>query len=247
MIQGLSIRCFGAWRAFLPHPAIPLWLPFSPDRILLATKNSSVSLMRWLWNTFLKGLAAVLPVALTIYVVFWLARTAESILGGPLRALLPAGYWPGLGLTAAFVLIILVGVIVDAYVVRRLFRFGESLLARIPIVKTIFGALKDVSRFLPAGGKARDLKRVVLWRFGTARLIGFVTEEHLNARLFGPGHEDVVAVYFPMSYQIGGYTLYLQKSELEETQLSVEEAMRLVLIGGVSSQAAAQAAEARDG
>jgi uncharacterized membrane protein len=197
--------------------------------------------MRWLWNTFLKGLAAVLPVTLTIYVVFWLARTAESILGGPLRALLPGGYWPGLGVTAAFVLIILVGVIVDAYVVRRLFRFGESLLARIPIVKTIFGALKDVSRFLPAGGKARDLKRVVLWRFGTARLIGFVTEEHLNARLFGHGHEDIVAVYFPMSYQIGGYTLYLHKSELEETQLSVEEAMRLVLIGGVSSQAAVHA------
>jgi uncharacterized membrane protein len=39
-----------------------------------------------------------------------------------------------------------------------------------------------------------------------------------------------------MSYQIGGYTLYLHKSELEETQLSVEEAMRMVLIGGVTSQ-----------
>jgi uncharacterized membrane protein len=194
--------------------------------------------MRWLWNTFLKGLAAILPVGLTIYVVFWLARTAETILGGPLRALLPErGYWPGLGLLVAFLLILLVGVIVDAYVVRRFFRFGESLLARIPIVKTIFGALKDVARFLPAGGKARDLKRVVLWRFGAARLVGFVTEEHLNARLFTHDHDDMVAVYFPMSYQIGGYTLYLHKSELEETQLSVEEAMRLVLIGGVSSQA----------
>lgn len=193
--------------------------------------------MRRLWNTFLKGLAAVLPVALTIYVVFWLAKTAESILSGPLRAVLPRGhYWPGLGLVVAFLLILLVGVLVDAYIVRRLFRFGESLLARIPIVKTIFGALKDFTRFLPAGGKGRDLKRVVLWRFGSARLIGFVTEDHLNPRLFGPEGAEIVAVYFPMSYQIGGYTLYLHKSELEETQLSVEEAMRLVLIGGVTSQ-----------
>ena len=193
--------------------------------------------MRRLWNTFLKGLAAVLPLALTVYVVFWLAKTAESVLGGPLRAWLPEDrYWPGLGLLVAFILILIMGVLVDAYVVRRLFRYGESILARIPIVKTIFGAFKDFSRFLPAGGKARDLKRVVLWRFGTAQVIGFVTEEQVNPKLFGASDEELVAVYFPMSYQIGGYTLYLPKDELRETELSVEEAMRLVLIGGVTSQ-----------
>jgi uncharacterized membrane protein len=194
--------------------------------------------MRRLWNTFLKGLAAVLPVALTIYVVFWIARTAESILGGPLRSLLPSErYWPGLGLLVAFVLVLLIGLLVDAYIVKRLIRFGESLLARIPLVKTIFGALKDFTRFLPAGGKGRDPRRVILWRFGSAQMIGFVTEEQVNPRLFGAASGDMVAVYFPMSYQIGGYTLYLHKDELKETDLSVEEAMRLVLIGGVSSSA----------
>jgi uncharacterized membrane protein len=192
--------------------------------------------MRRLWNTFLKGLAAILPVALTVYVVVWLAATAESMLSGVLGLVVPSAHnYPGLGLAVAFVVILLMGLIVDAYIVKRLFRFGEELLARIPIVKTIFGALKDVTRFLPAGKKARDLKRVVLWRFGTARLVGFVTEDHLNPRLFGENGEDIVAVYFPMSYQLGGYTLYLHKSDLEETQLSVEEAMRMVLIGGVTS------------
>jgi uncharacterized membrane protein len=122
-------------------------------------------------------------------------------------------------------------------VVRRFLRLGESVLARIPIVKTIFGALKDVTRFLPANGKSRDLKRVVVWNLGTAQLIGFVTEEQVSARLFGAAAVDLVAVYFPMSYQIGGYTLYLHKDELRETDLSVEEAMRLALIGGVSAHA----------
>jgi uncharacterized membrane protein len=78
---------------------------------------------------------------------------------------------------------------------------------------------------------------------GTARAIGFVTEEHLNPRMFGESEPDIVAVYFPMSYQIGGYTLYLPKSELEATQLSVEEAMRLVLIGGVTASNGALAAD----
>lgn len=199
--------------------------------------------MRRLRNTFLKGLAAVLPVSLTIYLVVWLGALAESILGAPLRVLLPSGkYWPGLGLLVGFVLVLVVGVLVDAYVVRRLFRFGESLLARIPIVKTIFGALKDFTRFLPAGGKSRDLKRVVMWQMGAARLIGFVTEEHVSARLLGGQRQDIVAVYFPMSYQIGGYTLYLPTTELHETDLSVEEGMRLVLIGGVSAASGATAA-----
>lgn len=192
--------------------------------------------MRRIRNTFLKGLAALLPVALTIFFVYWLARTAESIVSGPLRALLPSDhYWPGLGLVVACLLVFLVGLLVDAYVVQRLFRVGESLLARIPIVKTVFGALKDFTRFLPAGGKSRDLKRVVLWRVNTAQVIGFVTEEEVSARIFGDAAADLVAVYFPMSYQIGGYTLYLPKSELQETTLSVEEGMRLVLIGGITS------------
>lgn len=207
--------------------------------------------MRWLRNTFLKGLAALLPIALTIFFVYWLASTAETIASGPLRALLPEDrYWPGLGLLAACILILLVGALVDAYIVRRFWRFGESLIARIPIVKSIFGALKDFTRFLPAGGKARDLKRVVIWRVQSAHLIGFVTEEELSPKLFAAHADsdaathtathtaDLVAVYFPMSYQIGGYTLYIHKSELQETALSIEEAMRLVLIGGVTSSAA---------
>ena len=197
--------------------------------------------MRWLRNTFLKGLAALLPVALTIFFVYWLAATAETIVSGPLRVLLPEDtYWPGLGLVAACLLVLIVGILVDAYIVRRWWRFGESLLARIPIVKTIFAALKDFTRFLPAGGKARDLKRVVIWRMQTAHLIGFVTEEELSPKLFGDQTSDLVAVYFPMSYQIGGYTLYLHKSELQETTLSVEEGMRLVLIGGITSEASAK-------
>jgi uncharacterized membrane protein len=202
--------------------------------------------MRRLWNTFLKGLVAVLPVTLTVYLVFWLGSTAESILGGPLRALLPADrYWPGLGLLVGFLLVLLVGVLVNAYVVRYLLRIGESFLARIPIVKTIFGAFKDITQFLPAGGKARDLKRVVLWRWGSAHLIGFVTEEHIHPRLFGDKSAGIVAVYFPMSYQIGGYTLYLPVEELTETDLSVQEGMRMALIGGVTSSTAEPAAPAR--
>lgn len=197
----------------------------------------AVNFMWRLWNTFLKGLAAVLPVTLTLYLVYWLGVTAEDFLGRGLKLLLPAGvYRPGMGLVVGFLVVLIVGTMINAYIVRRAIRFGETLLARIPLVKTIFGALKDLTRFLPASGERRDLQRVVLWRFGTARVIGFVTSESVHEALRKECGGDVVPVYFPMSYQIGGYTLYLPHSELEPSDLTVEEALRLVLIGGVSAQ-----------
>jgi len=193
--------------------------------------------MKRLWNTFLKGLAAVLPVALTLYLVYWLGTTAEEFLGSGLRVLLPEGvYRPGMGLIAGFLVVLFVGTLINAYIVRRFIRLGEQLLARIPLVKTIFGALKDFTRFFPAGGERRDLKRVVLYRLGEARLIGFVTAEQVHSKLGGASAQELVAVYFPMSYTIGGYTLYVPRSSLEPSDLSVEEAMRLALIGGISSE-----------
>jgi len=193
--------------------------------------------MRSLSRILLRGLVAVLPIGLTVYLVYWLGVTLESILGGLLRLVLPADlYWPGLGLLAGLALLLAAGLLVNAYVVRRVLSLGEQLLTRIPLVKTIFGALKDFTRFFPAGDGSRDLKRVVTARFGPARAIGFVTQDAVGTRLFGTEAPTLVAVYFPMSYQIGGYTLYVPREDVEETDLSVEEAMRLVLIGGLSAE-----------
>jgi len=195
-------------------------------------------MMKRLWNTFLKGLAAVLPVALTLYLVYWLGTTAETFLGNLLQFVLPDRlYRPGLGLLVGFIVVLIAGVLVNAYIVRAAIRFGEKLLARIPLVKTIFGALKDFTRFLPASGERRDLKRVVLYRLGEGRLIGFVTSEVVHSKLCGDCANELVAVYFPMSYTIGGYTMYLPRSSLQTSDLTVEEAMRLVLIGGITSEA----------
>jgi len=189
-----------------------------------------------LWNTFLKGLAAVLPVAMTLYVVYWLGTTAENFLGDGLRLILPDDlYRPGMGLIVGFLVVLGVGTLVNAYIVRRVIRLGEKFLARIPLVKSIFGALKDLARFLPASGERRDLQRVVLWKVGNGRLVGFVTSEHVHPRLAGEATGELVAVYFPLSYTIGGPTLFLPRKELEHCDLSVEEALRMVLIGGITS------------
>jgi uncharacterized membrane protein len=145
-------------------------------------------------------------------------------------------YWPGLGLIAGLLFLYAVGLAVNAYVVRHVLRAGDDLLARIPVVKTIYVATRDFMRFLPTSGKGSDLRRVVLVPFGPGKVIGFVTSETGN--LLGDAYalEDTVAVYLPMSYMVGGYTVFVPRQALEPTSLSVEAGMRLALMGGVQSK-----------
>jgi uncharacterized membrane protein len=192
--------------------------------------------MRKIWNTVLKGLLAILPIGLTLYLIYWLAVTAEHVFSPLIKLVIPeSAYWPGLGLLAGLAVLYLAGLAVNAYLVRRALRFGDQLFARIPVVKTVYVAIRDFTRFFPSSGKSGDLKRVVLVPFGPGKAIGFVTSESGAALGLGAGDSDKVAVYLPMSYMIGGYTLFLPRESLEPTSLSVEAAMRIVLMGGVTA------------
>jgi len=189
--------------------------------------------MRKIWNTMLKGLVALLPVGLTVYLVYWLAVAAETLFSRLLKLVIPeSAYWPGLGLVAGLVVLFLAGLAVNAYVVRRALRLSDDLFGRIPVVKTFYVAIRDFMTFFPTAGKGSDLKRVVLVPFGPGKAIGFVTAES-SAALGVAAGDDLVAVYLPMSYMIGGYTVFLPRHAIEPTALSVEAGMRIALMGGV--------------
>jgi uncharacterized membrane protein len=199
--------------------------------------------MRKIWNTMLKGLVALLPIGLTVYLVYWLAVATETLFSRVLKLVIPdSAYWPGLGLIAGLVVLYLAGLAVNAYVVRRALRLSDELFARIPVVKTIYVAIRDFMTFFPAAGKGSDLKRVVLVPFGPGKAIGFVTAESSVALGVAEG-DDLVAVYLPMSYMIGGYTMFLPREVIEPTSLSVEAGMRLALMGGVQGVPASGTAQ----
>jgi uncharacterized membrane protein len=195
--------------------------------------------MRRIWNTVLKGLVAILPLGLTVYVVYWLAVTAERLFSGVIKALVPdAYYWPGLGLLTGLVVLYFLGLAVNAYFVHRALRLSDKLFARIPVVKTIYLAIRDFTRFFPSSGQGSDLRRVVLVQFGPGRVIGFVTAESDAMLRRERPDAETIAVYLPMSYMVGGYTLFVPREQVEPTALSVEEGMRIALMGGVRSSVA---------
>ena len=140
-----------------------------------------------------RGLVAMLPSLLTIYILFWLVRSAETVLGGLLRFLLPEGwYLPGMGLLTGLLVTFLFGLALNAFLVRRLLELGDQLVDHIPLVKTLYGSLKDFIGFF---AKQRDsqFSQVVSMEleFGgkTLRMIGFVTRSDFSSLPAGIGDE----------------------------------------------------------
>ena len=195
--------------------------------------------MRKIFTLTMSGLVAVLPLALTAYVIWWLVNTLESALRRvliDLRIVAPEHYWPGLGLITGFAILLVLGSLVNAYAGRLLLKYWDDFLGRIPLVKTLYGGFRDVVSLLPSGsGEKRDLQRVVLARFADVHAIGFVTREDVPAVLDVHGGRDWVTVYFPMSYAFGGYTLYLPKARVQPLDISVEDAMRLAITAGLTA------------
>jgi uncharacterized membrane protein len=187
-------------------------------------------------RVFLRGLVVILPITLTVAVVAWLATAAEDYLGGLIRELLPAWkYWPGLGILLGVLIVFAAGVLVHDPITRWLLARADELLERIPIVKTIYLSIRDIAGYMSQDPK-KGFRQVVAVRIQDMRLIGFVTAEELPGLPAASAGEPMVGVYLPMSYGIGGYTVYLPKSQVEPLDMSLEDAMRLALIGGVTKE-----------
>lgn len=192
--------------------------------------------MNALGKLFLKGLAVVIPVALTLAILWWMATSAEQLMGTVLKFTLPDGWYvPGMGLVSGLALIALIGLLSHVLIFQKLFLLGEAIFNRLPLVKTIYTAIKDFIGYLNPD-KKNEMDKVVMVQLPgqSFQVIGFVTREQFDDLPFTPTADDPVAVYMPMSYQVGGYTLFLPRSCLTPLDMPFEQAMRLVLTGAVT-------------
>ncbi|MCC2655715.1 MAG: hypothetical protein K0Q76_823 [Panacagrimonas sp.] len=204
-------------------------------------KKPLLKMLNWrrLTRTFLTGLFVLLPIMVTLAIVMWLIGIAETVLGGFIRVLLPGNlYLPGMGLVVSLVLIFLVGIAMQAIFFRELINWLEDQLERIPLIKTVYSAVKDLTGFFSrAGSGAKRFGQVVQVQLPgmPIRMLGFVTLEDLQSvGLAGDEGDTSVAVYLPMSYQIGGYTVLLPRSYLTPVDMGMEEAMRFLITAGLS-------------
>jgi len=190
--------------------------------------------MKSLSKIFLSGLAAILPMAITIYILFWLGSGAENRLGGLIQLIVPQKYyWAGMGLIAGLILVFAVGLLLNALVIRNLFVWGEAWLAKVPLVKTLYGSIRDLMKFV-SNSKGKQMGQVVTVKIGEPDImvLGFLTNEDVSFidKTLRP---DLVAVYLPLSYQIGGHTVLVPRSAVKLADLPMNEAMRFAITAGM--------------
>ncbi len=187
--------------------------------------------MKKISQLFLQGLLATLPVIITLYVIYWLGSLAESTLGKVIQLLLPdQWYVPGMGLLAGFGVILAIGILLKAYIFRQLAGLFERLLERIPLVKTIYSSVRDIAKFASTDKKDDLQKTVLLTLDNDIKVMGFVTRRDISLG----DHHNLISVYVPMSYQIGGFTLMVPESRIEAVGIDAQNAMRFIVTAGMT-------------
>jgi uncharacterized membrane protein len=178
--------------------------------------------MNWLVRNFLRGLIVVVPVALTVYLLWEAFRRIDRLL--ELRT-------PGVGFVVTITVIVLVGWLASNFVGRRVVRLTDAIFARAPLVRIIYASIKDLLEAFVGDRKRFDRPVVVsLTESGDVRALGFVTQPDLEFLDLG-GH---VAVYLPFSYSMAGTLLVLPRSRIQPLENDSASIMALIVSGGVS-------------
>lgn len=180
-------------------------------------------------KNFLQGLLLLVPVVVTIYVVFFILQAMDSWLRFPLPGL---GFpIPGLGFLITVALIILVGRLASNVFVQGALKSMDTLLTRTPFVKLLYTSLKDlIEAFMGEKKRFDQPVLVTLTADGQASAIGFVTRQSLEFL----GLQDRVAVYFPQSYNFAGNLLVFPRSQVQPLAVDSAELMAFIVSGGVS-------------
>ena len=145
-----------------------------------------------------------------------------------------ATYFPGLGMIAALVVMFIVGLLMKAILIRKLFSFGEQMLYRLPLIKTVYRAIRDLFDFFSP--KKEGLGQVVAVTYNGMEMIGFITQTDQDRLPGSFRDQDSVLVYLPMSYMIGGFTVFIPREHVRELNMSMEEAMRFALTAGITGK-----------
>lgn len=189
--------------------------------------------MRLLAKLFFRGLAAILPLALTGYLVWWAIATSERGLHQLVVQFLPEErYWPGMGFVLSIALVMAVGTLMYSFVVRQVYSRLTALLERIPVVKSVYGMIVDVVRLFGSADERPFRKVVMVAASPGVEMIGFLTREDFADQ--PDVGKDNVAVYLPMSYQLGGFTVVVPRDSVRAIDMKVEDALRFCVTAGVA-------------
>jgi uncharacterized membrane protein len=173
---------------------------------------------------FFNGLAVLVPVVATIYIVYIVFVKIDRLFGFQI---------PGLGFAMTITLITLIGFATSNFLTRRAIRLIDHIFSRLPLVKMIYTAIKDLIGAFVGDKKGFNKPVSVAISPGSpVRVIGFVTNESLSSL----GLKDSVAVYLPQSYNFAGNLIVVPREQITPIDADGSTVMAFIVSGGISAK-----------
>ena len=194
-------------------------------------------MIKQLSQYFFRGLITALPLGLTVYLLYIFLRWTETLAMQLVRPFIGEFYVPGMGLLLGITGIFLLGVLMSQRGVGKLLSLVELPFTNLPVVKSIYSSLKDFADyFAPKRDSAPQQTAVTLKVPGLdLEVVGLITRQSVDDLPSGFLRGDRVAVYLPMGYMIGGYTVFVPRDWVQPIDVSVEEAMRASMFAWMST------------
>lgn len=188
---------------------------------------------------FITGLLIWVPLGITLWVLNLLIGTMDQTL-----LVLPAAWqpqaWlgmriPGLGVILTLLIIVLTGVFAANFFGQKIIDMWERLLTRIPVVKSIYGSVKQVSDTL-LSGNGHAFRKVLLVRYPHPEAWSLAFQTNVPDEVARRLPDEHVAVFIPTTPSpVNGFYFYVKKSEVVELDVSVDRALKYIVSMGVAS------------
>jgi len=188
---------------------------------------------------FITGLVVFLPIALTIYLFFLAIDFTDNLLGKYLEPYFYSNfgfYFKGLGIVVGIYIIILIGFVVTNFFGKKIYDFFDHLIIKLPFFKQIYPALKEMASFLFARDKMASFRKVVIVEYPRKGIyaIAFLTNDSSEKIRELTHQKELCNIFIPSAPQpLTGYVMLIPKKDLIQTDMTVEEAFKLIVSGGV--------------
>jgi uncharacterized membrane protein len=194
-------------------------------------ESSGHWLLRIFRKNFLAGILIIVPLAIAVWLLWWLFSSVDNLLQ-PLIELIFKQEIPGLGFAISLVLIYITGVIASNYLGKKIIRFAESILTKVPVFRQIYIGAKQVVEGLSGTGMNKAAFREVVFvefpRDGMTTL-AFVTNEIIDK-----SGKKLYAIYIPTApVPTSGYFEMVTEDKIVRTDISIDEAMKIVISSGM--------------
>jgi uncharacterized membrane protein len=190
------------------------------------------ALRRNISSNLINGALVLLPFLLSFYFLYWFAGMFDRTISGILAPFGLGKELPfGIGIAAGLAIIYGVGEISKYFVADRIKEWLERLIESVPILGSIFGSIRDITNYLKNSGvSAQGRAVIVTFENPGFKIAGFLTRSDLNTLPTKDCLEDLVAVYIPLAYMVGGgFTVFVHKNQVQDLEMPFDKAMQASL------------------